>query len=127
MLGKILSVATVGSALANQGLLHRCFFSAINVLVLAIVSAFMLCMLLIGSLALAYLGLIHYGVDPSSAGIVLGLLVLSITLILMAIAYNQMQKIRKLSHQSLLSVGSDLPDVGNIVMAFIDGFLNNKK
>ena len=40
---------------------------------------------------------------------------------------NQMQKIRKLSHQSLLSAGSDLPDVGNIVMAFIDGFLNNKK
>ncbi len=127
MLGKLLGVATVGSALASVGLLHRFLSNIVTIVILSIVSGFMLSVLITGGFYLAYLGLVHYGLDPCVAGITVGIMIFLVTAALVIFVIARLRQMRDLMHSSSHSHGADLLDMGNVVIAFIEGFLNHKK
>lgn len=127
MIGKLLGLATIGSAVASVGLLHRFLSNIAGIIVLSIVSAIMLCVLLAGGFYLAYFCLVHYGLDPYAAGITVGTVLFFVTFMLIILTMTQLQRLRDLTHSGLYSQRTGLPDIGNIANAFIDGFLNHKK
>ena len=127
MLGKLLSMATVGSTLASIGLLHRLFLLLLRILILGIFSAFMLCVLLSCAFYLLYIGLLHGGIDPSVARLDLSALVLILTLALVVTTARNLQKLRFMTRANFCKNQNPFPDLEKIAMAFVDGFLNLKK
>lgn len=128
MIGKLLGVATVGSTLASVGLLNRFLLGVTNMVILAIVCAFMLCALLAGGFYMAYLCLVHYGLDPYVAGIALGIVALFVTIALITLTISQIRQMRELlPSRQLHRYASGLSDLGHVADAFIEGFLNPKK
>jgi hypothetical protein len=127
MIGKLLGVATVGTTVASVGLMHRFLSGMAKIMVLAIVSAFMVCAMLASVFTMTYFCLVHYGLDPYVAGITLGIVALFLTIALVMVTVDQIRHLRDLSHFSLRKFRSDWPDIGNIASAFIDGFLDHKK
>jgi len=127
MIDKLLGAATAGSTLAGVGLLHRFLSGIASIVILSIVSAFMLCALLAVSFCMAYLSLVHYGLDPYAAGIAVGIAAFCITLALVAASMQKLRQLGSLSHPILQRYGTNWPDIGKIADAFIDGLLNHKK
>jgi len=127
MLSKILGAATVGSALASVGLLQRFLSGIATLVILSVISAFMICALLAGGFYMAYHWLVLYGLDAYAAGMTIGIIVFLITAGLVALTMSQICRLRELPYHNLSPYGHSLPDVGHVVSAFIDGFLNHKK
>ena len=127
MLGKLLGVATVGSTLASVELIHRFLSGITKIIVLAIVSAFMLCALVISAFIVFYFSLVHYGLDPYVAVITIGAVAVFITTTLVLVTIDQTRQLRDLPHFSLCNFKNDLPDIGHIIRAFIDGLLSPRK
>ena len=127
MLSKILGAATVGSALASVGLLHRFLSGIASIVMLSVVGAFMICVLLASGFYMAYSSLVFYGLDPYVAGITMAAIAFFITVILVALMIGQIHRLRELPYHHLSPNGAGLPDVSHIVGAFVDGFLNHKK
>jgi len=127
MIGKILGMMTIGRSLVSVGLLRRFLRIFTNLLILAIVSAFMLCILLASFLYAIYLGLIQYGIAPHLAGAMMIMVVVMATVVLVALSLFQLRQLRDLSQGSLSPSKSHIPDIGCIAEAFIDGFLHSKK
>lgn len=123
MIGKLLGIATVGSSLASVGLLHRLLSGIMTVVVLAVVTAFMICVLLAGGFYMGYICLIHYGLDPTVAGVTVGGIALVITIVLVAVTASQMQRLKDLSHPTTFMPHLALPTVSGLVDAFLDGLL----
>jgi len=127
MISNLLGVASVGSTLASASIMHRFLSSMAKIMVLAIVCAFMLCALMVGVFVALYFGLVHYGLDPVTVGIALGIAALLLTVSLAAATTHQLRRFRDHSAFSLPRSRSDWPDLGNIANAFIDGFLGSKR
>jgi hypothetical protein len=129
MIVKLLGTATVGSAMAvaSAGLLQRFLSGLASIVILSIVSAFMLCVLLAGGFSMAYVCLVHYGLDPYAAGITVGIAAFFITIALVVATIAQIRQLRGLPHRSLDKYRSHWPDIANVADAFIDGFLNHKE
>lgn len=127
MISNLLGVASVGSALASAGIMHRFLLSMAKIMVLAIVCAFMLCALMVGVFVLLYFGLVHYGLDPTAVAMALGAVAFLLTVALAAATTYQLRRFRDHSAYSSSKSKSALPDLGSIVNAFIDGFLRSKK
>jgi hypothetical protein len=126
MIGKLLGVASVGSALASVGLMQRFLSGITKVVILAVVSAFMLCALLAGGFTMAYFCLVHYGLDQFAAGIAVGIVAFFITAALVTLTIVQLRQLRDLTQHILHPYRIDLPDIGNVANAFIDGLLNRR-
>jgi ABC-type Co2+ transport system permease subunit len=126
MIGKLIGLATVGGALASASVLHRFLSGIAGVVMLAIISAFMLCALLTGAFYLAYVGLVYYGLNGISVAIILTGLALIITIALIAVTYQRLNKLRDISHRELPRTDTYLLDAGDIAIAFLDGFLNSR-
>lgn len=127
MLSKFLGFATVGSALASVGLLHRFLSGMATIVILSVVSAFMCCVLLASGMYMAYSSLVFYGLDPYVAGITMAAIVFAITVILAALLIEQIRRLRELPYHHLNAGVAGLPDLSHIAGAFVDGFLNPKK
>ena len=127
MIGKLFGLITVGSAVTGRGLWRHFLSTAVNILILAIVGAFMLCALLTSSFYMIYFCLVQYGVDPQLARAILSVVVLVVALLVMGVTYDQWRKLRALSRGGLCERKNSIPDVACVVEAFIDGFLNHKK
>jgi len=127
MIGKLLSVATVGSTLAGVGLIHRFLSDIAGIIILAIVSAFMFCILLAGGISVAYFCLVHYGLDPYAAGITMGIVAFFITISFVTLTVHKLNQLRDLTHRSLNPAKLGLFDISNVTHAFIDGFLNHTR
>ena len=127
MLGKLLGIATVGSTLASVGLMHRLLVATAQIMVLVIASAFMLCASLLALFYIIYLGLLQCGVPPDVAAITLGVAALLVTAALVMLTLEQLRQLRVFQQRQMLGAGNAWPEVGNIAMAFVDGFLNHKK
>ena len=125
MIGKLFGAATLGSTLASVGMLQRILADLATIVMLTVVSAFMLCALLAGSFTLVYLCLIHYGLDPLIAGLSLGLIACAMTSALLVFTFRFIQGKRSRFH-SRIGCGGQIPDVGSLALAFIDGFLKPK-
>ncbi|MDP9128053.1 MAG: hypothetical protein M3N08_07335 [Pseudomonadota bacterium] len=127
MLGKLLRLATVGSSFASVGLLHRLLSGLATVVVLALATAFMVCVLLIGGFYLGYLGLVHYGLDPIVAGVAIGGVACLVTIGLILALVAQLKKMKSLSHPNSFIPHVALPTATGIVHAFFDGLLSPRK
>ncbi len=127
MISNLLGVASVGSVLASANIMHRFLSSMAKIMVLAIVCAFMLCALLVAVFVALYFGLVRYGLDPVDVTMALGAVALLLTITLVAATAHQLRRFRDHSAYSLPKSNSPWPDLGSIVNAFIDGFLNSKK
>ena len=127
MLGKLLGLVTVGGTLASVGVMHRFLLSMVNIIILAIASAFMACALLASMFYTAYFCLVRYGVPAYDAGIMLSATALLITTVLTVMTIWKLRQLRDLSCHGLHKDGEGLPDIGKVAVAFLEGFLNPKK
>jgi len=126
MIGKFLGIATIGSTMAGAGFVNRLLVATAQFMILAIVCAFMFCASLACVFTILYFFLLQLGVAPYSAGISVGIVALLVTGALAAVTFYQLRQLRKLSHHSLRGLGGHVPDIGHVVAAFMDGFLNKK-
>lgn len=125
-MGKLLDVASIGSALASAGMMHRFLSGMAKTMLLVTLSAFMLCALLANVFIMAYFCLVHYGLDPFASVIALSLVALMINIAFLLAVVSQLRQLRNMSRFSLGKLKSDWPDLGNIIGAFVDGYLSNK-
>jgi len=121
MIGKLLDVLTVGSTVVNVTLLHRFMTGIASIVMLAVVSAFILCAILVGGFTLAFFGLVHYGLDPYAAGITLGILGLVAACAMIVITRARIRFLLELPSNNLSRHGHLLSDVNPIIDAFIEG------
>jgi hypothetical protein len=126
MIGKILDAATIGSALVNIGLHRRFLSDIVGFVMLAIVGAFMLCAVATGGFVLVYFVLVHYGLDPFVAAVMLCLAAGLLTGALIATTLTQIRRLRETPFSHLQHYMTGTHDLGHIADAFIDGFLNPK-
>ena len=127
MLGKLLGLVTVGGTLASVGVMHRFLLRMVNIIILAIASAFMACALLASMFYTAYFCLVRYGVPAYDAGIMLSATALLITTVLTVMTLWKLRQLRDLSCHGFYKDGEDRPDIGKVAAAFIEGFLTPKK
>ena len=116
MISRILGLATAGGALADTGLLYRFLSNVATAVMLAIVGSFMLCAFMTAAFACAYMALVHYGLDPFVAAVMLGLVACFMAVL---IAIYAVMRMRALSSPPRASAF----DISTIADAFIDGFL----
>jgi len=127
MIGKLLGMAGIGGALASAGVTHRFLFGLARIVVLAIVSAFMVCAMLFSAFVMIYYVLVGQGLDAFVVGGVLASIALVMTLIVVLVTVDQFQKQRDLTHFVLGKLNGDWPNLGDIAGAFVSGFLGHKK
>jgi hypothetical protein len=106
--------------------MHRFLASMAQIMILAIVSAFMLCASLAVLFYIGYCGLIWFGAPPNLAAALLGFAVFLTTGVLVAVTLGQLRQLRRFSHRMMHGQKSGSFDASNIVLAFADGFLNKK-
>ncbi len=124
MLGKLLSIATVGSTFANVALLRRFLSGVTGVVALVVVSAIMGCVILVAGLAAAYFGLIHYGLDPYAAALTIAVFMLLIMGLLIGLTAVRLRHLRELPYHDMYQELPSLSRVAGITDAFLDGLLN---
>jgi hypothetical protein len=127
MIDKLLGMAAVGSTLVNATLLHRFLSGIASIVMLAIVGAFLVCCLLAGGFALAFLELLHNGFDPYTAGLALGGIGFAITAVLLTLTMMRIRSLLELSAGNFLRHGYGTSDIGAIIDGFIAGLVNKKK
>ena len=126
MIEKLLSIATVGSAFANAGILQRLIVDVTKLMALTIITAIMGCTLLIGLFTGIYYSLIHFGLEPFAAAATLIGFMFLLTLLLIAFTVTRLRQMRSVH---FVQLHRDIPGLSRIVgigEAFIDGFLCHK-
>jgi len=122
MIGKIASLAMIGSTVAHAKLLQRFLEGAVIAIALTIFSAIITGILVVGGFYGAFVELENYGVEPVTAFLlIMGIAVLSAAL-LISLTLRQLRQLRILSQNTALHSESPLLHVGGVVHAFIDGF-----
>jgi hypothetical protein len=125
MISKLMGLASIGSSVANVALLQRFLEGIIGIIALTIVSAMMAGMLVVSGFYAAYVGLMHYGLDPDAAGVTIILLACIATLSLIGWVVWQLRNLRELPRHAL---PHGLPPVmaraTDMAQAFIEGFLH---
>jgi ABC-type multidrug transport system fused ATPase/permease subunit len=127
MIGKILEMMTAGSALASVGALHRFMSSIVSIVILTLLTAFLLCVLIGTSIAMGYLALVHFGLDPFAAAMVIGLIAFLIASTAIGVIIAKIQKLRNLSSTPVASMKTGVVELSDMLDAFVDGFLNPHK
>ena len=95
-------------------------------MILVVISSFMLCASLVSLFYMFYFCLIQSGVDAQLSGFIVGASVITGTAIMIGITVSQLRQLRSLSNNFLHGQEGRLPDIGNLALAFIDGFINRK-
>jgi len=124
-ISKLLGVATLGSTLASVALLRRFLSGVTSVVALVIVTAIMGCVLLLGALGAAYLGLVHYGLDPYVAALTVAAFMFLVVATLMGFTIIRLRHLRELPYHDLHPEIPNLSRISDIANAFMDGLLNH--
>jgi len=124
-LDKLLGIVGMGSTIANATLLRKFLTNVMLVMVLTAISGTMAGMILIAGFYGLYLGLVHYGVDPSTAALSIGGLTLIITIGLASLAVLRFRHLRDIPGVMSLN-GPIMSRVGEVADAFIDGLLTGR-
>jgi hypothetical protein len=127
MIGKLIGVATAGSTLAGVTLLRRLLYDGANIIMLAVVSAFMFSLMVLGVFVTAYACLVHYGLDPFVSGVTVGVVAFFVTIILFTLTVHKLNQLRDLTHKCLNTSKLGALDINGLTHSFIDGFLNSRK
>jgi hypothetical protein len=124
IVNKLLGLATVGSTLANVTLLHRFLSAATTIVTLTVLSACMCCILLAGGFYAVYAGLIHYGIEPYTAALAVGALVVVLTVVIVTLTIYRVKRLRELPYYSGPRHMPQLSHIQSAAHAFMDGLLN---
>ncbi len=124
MIEKIMSVVSIGGTVANVALLQR-FLSGVTVVVaLTVISAFMIGLMLTGLFGALYFCLVHYGLLPEIAALMVALFALLMTITLAVIVILRVKHLRGLPSQMLRKDLSSLAPLGEVLESFINGFMS---
>lgn len=118
-------MATLGGNLASYVLLHRFLSHFISLVVLAIVSAFMVCGLIAGGLVLAYLWLLQDGNNALAAAVMLGVLAILAAALLVTATMLRLRQLQDLPVEKIVKRVAKMPNI--LAQAFLHGFLNPKQ
>lgn len=116
-MGKLLAFAAFGKDLYNRWWMQQLLSSIILMLGLVIIIAMMTSILLIGGLYAGYLCLLSQGLEPNSALLILGAVILFIVALLTCLVKRCVRRLRALPR------GVASSTAGGAVEAFIDGLL----
>jgi uncharacterized membrane protein len=122
MIGKLIGVATAGGTMASVVLLNRLLSNLAGLVALAVITACLCCVVLAGGFFAAYIALLHYGLEPMAAGVVVGALVLLITLVFILLTLAKVRHLKEMPDKS------ELPGIAKInamADAFVQGFLES--
>ena len=127
MIGKLISLISLGGTVASVAMLKRFLAGLTVVIALTIVSALMVAVLISGCFVALYIGLTRFGIDSDMALTIVGLLILSITVISGWLAVIKMRELRELPfHPSDHSEIPSLSKLGGIAAAFAEGLLTTR-
>ena len=121
MIGKLSGVASIGGTLASLSLMQKYLGDVTSVIALTIVSSIMVGLLMASGLYGGYIGLIHYGLDPAAAALVIVGVVFLLALatgLMAALKFRQLREMSQLHRQQSLP---GLSRVSTIASAFLDG------
>ena len=111
--------------LANVRLLHRFLSGVATVIALTVVSAIMAGMLLSAAFVGNFILLVHLGLDPIAAGILVVVAVLAFLGVLIAMTVRRVEELRDLPNRYLNFDVPVLAKVTDFVESFIGGFIQH--
>ena len=127
VIDKLLSLATVGSAVANTTLLPRLVSGLTGILALTVIAALMGGTLLISGFYAIYIALVSYGLDTRAAAVTVALLIFVTMAITLCLLVIRVRHLKELSHYE---IRRDLPGLSQVIKvaeAFMEGLLTPRK
>ena len=125
VLGKIVGVMMAGKSLADTTpMISRLLSGIAAVVALAMLSAILGGVLLVGLLYVAYASLVAHGLEPQVAMIVMGTIILIITALLVSQLKTSIRQIKHIPSQMLVRQNPLAQRASKVGAAFIDGFMN---
>ena len=124
---RLLGIAAVGASIAKARLVQRFVNDLANVITLAIVTGFMAGALLIGGFYIAYQGLVHYGLEPFAAQVLIAITGTLAVLILLAMTASYLRRLKTIPGQIIHAEFPLSSRLNGLADSFLDGLFGSSR